>query len=497
MSHTFWRFCKICIIAWNVIVDSSLNKLNLDLVSECMKWNTESEKLNWRLLQTRFNQQYISCDGQEQINNHLTDEIIRLLNEFGDKTIHKKSALFHNLTNTIRKARLSPKFIANVPRMIAFCHQYLASLSDQRESASNSDELSICEMIFVYYPITKAKWSELDFLIYASIEIMENIADTYQNQMRPSRSIQDIDFKMSSPKLDAWRLLYGFLFDHFAKNKQSQLPELRQIPYLDNKTYIESLMDEEGLIVYSPRFIDAEWCYDEFEEYMIALGEISSLITNEALWQAFVTEFLIKFFRYHYYDLDSNPMQHCDRETGLELGLVIYEAAQYLVEIQDYDKLELLLSAVRDNNGLQYLQRVSGVIIAIKEYFEISRFVELLITANLRYDICVEQVTMVSNMIARWMTNDWKHGGTEMYRVYDAINSIDFDEKLIDELLNIHLSFKFTFDMGRQLEFFVWIMSGLMEQRNDINIEKETIDFCVVHNQIFAEYGISKFQAYT
>ena len=175
-------------------VCSSLHRLDFVTI-ECMTWNTESEKLNWRLL----NKDAACKKWDEQIDADLA-QIIQLINQSFPIEIPKNSSMLQNLSQMINRIKFTPKYIAHIPNLIAMCHREILKITSSylSNNIAFQDSNTICQIMFGHHNydvIDDCGFTAL--LSFASKQIMFEIMLEKSAMLRP--------------ELDCWRFLYGFI----------------------------------------------------------------------------------------------------------------------------------------------------------------------------------------------------------------------------------------------------------------------------------------------
>ncbi len=463
----------------------SFHNLHVDLLKDCMQWNTISEQRNkWRLLNKNTNNAFNIT--HHQINQKIA-KIMQFAQRMSDPQIFDNTSLINELSSTIKEIKLSPQFIANIPNLIT-------AIDDQiqppfNESSTNStitinNILSLTNLVFgtgkydtMFDNLTFSK-----LLVYASRKILHHAMGDRK-----------------SPELDAWKLLYGLIFEYYPQN----LPKLADIPYLrdnleipgkfEHLTLIETLMDKCGFIVYSEQFIDAKWFYGDLRLYITEYEEVFSALDprrglnlvpdddeTRAFYFAFTFSFTWTFLQHPECDLSIITQ---DNGYGvLQLSVMIEKSVWYIYANDMMAMLSDFLNKLMRSNGLHLLKKANVIGIVIEQETEEWRIVDFLyavISANLRYHLRPELLAIIVDLMYSWIEKGLNGLNSCSADIRTAATELVMDDSfhpdLINQLVEIHAMYDFVdVNLGHgQLIFFLRFITELMKLRNDWNYGDE------------------------
>ena len=196
----------------------------------------------WRLLNKRSN---IACNIAEYQINYKVWKIMQFIttSNFSDPKLFDNKSITTDLSAMKNSdLTLSLQFIQHTPDIIAIPAAQLTTSSNKTITLHN---------IYYFTNTLFGPLNNLEFIQNFKFSKLLIVASTmiYDSLLRNPLS-------RKSPRLDCWKLFYGFIFKSFP----NYLPQLGAIPYLKDNLRIHSrakqfnlttkLMDECGLIIY-------------------------------------------------------------------------------------------------------------------------------------------------------------------------------------------------------------------------------------------------------
>ena len=454
---------------------TSVQRLPPELLTQCTKYNPNKERYHWNLLKKDMNT--LLTKTNDTIHQQVVD-IIDFISKLSQQNVLDDTAIT-KLLEIKQRIRFSEAFLIQLPKIINQIEQQWGRTTESaREYAVNNFGLfdrilfgkpnydTFNASITFDFPFTK-------LLLSTSRTIKRKLEDTRSNAL--------------SSQLDCWRLLYGFIFKYWIfQCKSLSLPQLRDIYYLhenldlDHKRkqwlFIEELTDKFGIIVYHDKFIYGEWSYGSFQDYMteyqlirtdmIKFGFYEQLLNVDylAFRYQFDAQFLLQLLKGTHYNL-----QQARHVTGFKD--LVSDTINTLFAGDDHDQCLLfqIMHGLRRNNGLRLLKQTNVIhdIMSNHNDEKCISFLEMLFTVNSRYGLKAEQISKIAEIFnARC-----KNTSTVVLNglIIELCNDGLFDENIINELINVHLTFEIISPRG-QSHFIVRIICILTNRRNDWNI---------------------------
>ena len=446
---------------------SDLESLPIDLFRACNTFTPNHEKQKWRLLDRKSNAQLINT------NNNIHNQYLKLIqfipkmseqNAFDDETMHQ-------LSQTVNNIRLSEEFLFKIPELL-YSTQQILNEADEHIVAQNINQFGNILFQHPNYNITYAKFPFVKLLLFASRQIAFELCQ------------QDVSIT-TSPKLDCWRFLYGFIFSFDStQNNQTLLPRLKDIYYLkDNLDYgnkkkqllfIQELMDKFGVIFYHNTLIYKDWSYGPLQEYtreyLQIRAEMRVLLQEDELLLIFSKEFdihfLLELLKDGHYDVLS---MSADYDMTC-LAQMIENAVMDLFEDNKDKQLMELLGNLKRCNGLSLLRDVINDILHDFEIDDCVDFLVMIITINCQYELNKLQILKIAQAINVWFGQRYIGNIDEYLKIIAMeLSSVElFNANTINELLNIHSTFAFAAD--GQHHFIVKMIELLFANRIDWNV---------------------------